>query len=615
MRKVTFLSIYVAILTFGFIAWSFWPNEEGSIEPPPTIQHDMPPAPSPIPDAETEKQPPLETVETLIDPMLENEITALASAELFLDTHDFSAYTNLRQQWKGREIELGNWLFTDARALLLAGRREAAITLLDSLPLTGSEETERLVQLAALNVVEHPQKAWGYLVEASVKDPNNADLKIFKASLLESVNKHEMALKEYMGAIEKSPNNPYLQEQLADFYLRTERYPQALEVLHEALQKAPLDTTWLKALFWSSVAAPLDIPWPSQSIPAGQLKPLIEYLQSLPSGTFWNETAFTRLASNENYLTQRQETFWLRLLEELKNRKEKEALQLINENPFQETSWAPHLEKSLKTILTYRLYQPQTENFQADKTSSSPLSPQQLFDILATQNNHVENVHFSSDIDHLLKSDEIFAAAFLANGWNEAAIQLHVLPIIPSQFPTWIAYGLAKALQQNRGDKPALAFAKEQIATPEITLLLAQMALKDGKRQEGFNLLLNIYKNKDSIGSQAALLIAPLFLEQSNTKDGKEALLMHASLANDIKAREILARIFIKEGENETAYRLYQSIEGYSPEAKSFLARKAFMDRDWRQAKLLTEELLEIHPENQVLQENLKRIITELNRG
>lgn len=632
MRKVTFLSIYVSILVLGFLAWSFWPEEkiedqqqaaqnkvvnESPIENEPSSLADML-APPQTPQIASS----LPEMARISDPLHDNEAIALSAASSFLESNNLSAYDNLRQQWSGRETDHGGWLFLDAAERLQTGQRQAAIDILDSTSLTGTEETERLIRLAALNVVEAPQKAWGYLVEASAKDPSNPDLQTFKASLLESANKKDMALKEYISAVKKEPSDPYLKQQLADFYLRAEHYPQALQVLQESLKAPSLDSLWVQALFWSSVVSPFDTTLNVKDIPIGELEPLAAYLQALPTGIYWNAEAFARLPDAAKYLASRQETFWLRLLAALKTGNYNEALQLMNVNPFQSDLWAPLLSRSLKTILNYQnLYKfsklglaaiPQTAPIDAEAFSSD----QKFLETLASLSDlPPQSILLNPEMRDFVLSKEVFAAIFLANGWEEAGIQLHVLSIIPESYPKWIAYAVTKALHNNRSDEAALAFAKQQTPSNELTLLTAELALADGRRQEAFNLLANIYKQKDAAGNKAALLIAPLFLDQSNTKGAKEAILGHSDLSNNVQARELLARAFLKEGEQETAYRLYLSIENYSSEAKSYLVRKAFIDKDWPNAKKLTEELIENHPDNTVLRENLKKINAEMLRN
>lgn len=605
MRKTTFSAIFVSALVFGFLVWSFWPEPQ-----PATV-----PVSLPYPTSSTVN---VSNKLPATSPIQSSEKQDLINARALLDIGDLEGYQDIRQQWDGSEKEPEEWIFMDAEQKLLGGQRQAAINILTSRTLTGKNETERLVRLAALNIVENPQKAWGYLVEASAKDPHNADLQLFKASLLESTDNNEMAVKEYITAVQKDPHNPFLREQLADFYIRTAQYSQALQILQEALASPSLDSIWLKAYFWNTVVKPIDMKWDTKNIPQGDLTPLISYLTSLPPGVFWDDIAFNKVPHKEKYLATRQETFWLRLIAALKNNNSTLVLDILNNTPFKNSLWAPQLANTIKTILHYRQNTSLITNPPLIVTSQESSKVEFFLDLmskLAYASPTQLATLIPQQLNSLIVSPEAFAAVFLAQGWNEAGLQLHTLPALPSSYPSWVGYRLAKALHENRTDNTALTFATTQPATPELALYTAKLALTMGRTQEAFNSLTTIYKDENETGSQAALMIAPIFLEQGKVKEAKEAIMMHTDLANNIKAREILARSYIQDKEPETANRLYLSIEKYSSEAKSYLVRRAFTEKNWSRARQLTEELLKTHPDNNILKDNLKKIIAEQNKN
>ena len=120
-----------------------------------------------------------------------------------------------------------------------------------------------------------------------------------------------------------------------------------------------------------------------------------------------------------------------------------------------------------------------------------------------------------------------------------------------------------------------------------------------------------IYTLENVHGSRAALMLGTFLLKNNNAKDAKKVLLAQPLLKNNIKAKELLARIALKEGDVDSAVDLYKELEKYSTEAKSFLAQKAFADRNFTQAKILTEALLLDNPDNPILKENLNKIVSE----
>lgn len=513
--------------------------------------------------------------------------------------------------------EFGKQTFKEVQAYLNEGETNKAITLLQTNHFRGRDETERLVRLAALLVVEDPSQAWSYLAEAASKDPANADIRTFKASLEETLHHNQSAQSSYITAIQNDTENPYRRELLADFYLRTEQYPQALEILQDSLSAPSLDSIWLKAWFWSHITRPTIHLGSAQEIPAGSLHDLAAYLFNLPLGILWDQQAFETLADHQSYATTRQETFWLQLLAALKAGEEEKALQLLNANPFQYVSWAPELEKGLKTLIHYR----HAYNSSLNRTivATSPLlekieSPQQLLHALASLS-ETDPAHLSSAVPYQMQpyllSQEAFAIPFLAVGWTEAALQLHALGKFPDTFPEWTTEAITQALKQNRDRKTALSFAQTQQSTASLSLLAAEIALEANEEQIAFNYLRALYTQKSASGQRAALLLAQFLFDHDNPQDAKKALQAQPALGKELAAQELLARIALAEKDLKKAYSIYLSIENESLEAKSFLARKAFVDKEWTRARQLTESLLKEYPNHPVLTGNLEKIIAE----
>ena len=114
------------------------------------------------------------------------------------------------------------------------------------------------------------------------------------------------------------------------------------------------------------------------------------------------------------------------------------------------------------------------------------------------------------DLKALLQSDEAFAAVFLATGWMEAAIQLHKTEVIPDQFPEWVAYGLAKARQNNRRSREVNDFILRPRETPALKLVLAEAYLANDESDTGQRILSDLSINNSAIGSRAAWILSLL---------------------------------------------------------------------------------------------------------
>lgn len=551
--------------------------------------------------------------------MADDELASLLLADSMLAKQNTEDYVNLRKAWEGKERELARWTLLDAQERIIEGNPNEAAFLLQGYKFKGRDEAERLTRLAALYVVKDPKKAWSYLNEAVNIDPENSDLRTFRASLAESLGRNETAESEYITALQKDPTSPERHEQLAEFYIRTKQYGQALKILQGSMQAPSNDGIWLKTLFWSRVAMPLAKTWGHAPVPDGPLKDFIVYLKALPEGIFWDEAAFNQIPNRERFLDTLQETFWLKILGELKNQSDAESLDRIKQNPFSLVSWAPKLEKALVAILNFRkAMQDRPKGMSLYARASDIDSPAALVTHLVSLS-ELPSEELPSKIpldlyDYLL-SENAFTIPFLAEGWTEAAIYLHPQDSSSSSIPGWVTAAFAAALQQNRGAAKALAFASTQSPSPELSLAVAEIALAADDKQTAFKALKEVYTTNSEQGQKAALMLGEFLMEHHNLKDAKRALEAQPTLLDNPAAKEILARIAVQENDIGKATKLYSELQTHSSEAKSFLACQAYAEKNWKRARELTEALLEEYPENQVLIDNLKKIIAEESRS
>lgn len=546
-----------------------------------------------------------------------HEDAALLVADSYIFSNKLPNYNKVRSLWTDRETKIASWFVLDADKLLLEGLRRQAIDLLESRTFKDKEDIGRLVRLALLYSDEEPKTAWKYLVEAYSIEPHNPDIRYYRAKLLESVRKNKLAHIEYQAAANLHPNNLFLQDELANFYLRQKQYPKALETWEEHLPPPSLDKLWVKTLFWEKVTTPINFDWANTPIPKGRLDPLIQYLVNLEPGVFWNQEQFNQIANNKFFLQTQQTTFWLRLLNALKSNKENEALKLLQYNPFATISWCPELEIALKRVLTYRA----SRTFKPVDTLSSlysistdpshqaelPLLFQQLEALTSTS----EDNKFPEELKTLLLSKEIFSAVFVAAEWYEAGLQLHAAQVFPDDFPGWTAYNFTQALRHNRSDLEALEFAILQKPTQELILVTAELMIAEGDSDAALEKLIPLAKSDSDIGFRSAWLASLLYIEKQNYEDARNTIYSQSRLVNDILGQEAMARIAHLEGDKPLADKLYLTIESKSVEARSYLARKAFEEKDWKRARELTEQLVQDHPGNAMLKKNLIKILEE----
>lgn len=543
------------------------------------------------------------------DQLQNHEKASLLVAETYITSGNAQKYAELRQGWKDREKQSNTWLILDADKLLLDGRYQEAVNLLNSKSFEGKEDTRRLIRLAILQAADRPHTALMLLSEAQQKDPHNSDIHIYRARILENAQSISEALIAFQAAAFSHPENVNLQDQLAEFYLRHHQYAQALKTWTSSLVLPSADHLWSKALFWNRVLTPAKFQW-------NKIKPandnyFANYLLNLKPDQFWDSVAFANIPQAEQLLKNTQSTFWLQLLEALKNQNDIEALHLLDSNPFTTVSWNPELELALKRIIAYRATGQLSLVDHTHKIHEN--SAENSLHPFFTQLDQLTNGQgpIPADMEILLKSKEAYAAAFLAAGWLEAALQLNAVTIIPENFPDWVVYGLAQAIKTNRDPKTALAFISLQHPTSYLALLRAELMAIGENPEEGLQILARLSLNRSELGHKAANTLAHLYIKRKEWRQAKETINAQPTLAHSVVGKEMLARIALEEGNGSLADSIYSSLEEMSYEAKSYLARKAFEEKNWSKARQLTEELLRLHPHNQRLRANLDKIMKE----
>lgn len=553
-----------------------------------------------------------------------NENASILVSEQLIAAGNLQGFHQLKEYWKSKSTIPEKWFILDADALILERKTTEAVDLLQSKSFEGKEDTPRLVRLSLLHMNDQPKAAWNYLIEAQKKNPNSTDVRTYRARFLESVGKPQLALVEYIAASSSDPANPFLKDQIADFYIRSKKYDQALKIWSESLNPPTGDSIWLKAIFWNKLVAPINFNWIGNAIPEGVSAPLINYLLGLAPGQFWDQKKIEHTPDLQSYLKNEQITFWLRLLENLKNGEEEQAAVLIQYNPFAGNVWEPDLLKALQRILNYR----KTGNLVLPSEVGNPTKVAQVPDIAdnAFNGNFINQINqlgrkgienptasikVPEDLHELIMSPEVFSAALISANWREAGLQLHKIRIIPPTFPQWVTYNLTQALRTNRGVVDALKFATLQKKNPSLSLLIAELMMIGGSPDAGMSELQKLTGEPGQVGYRASWLLSLIYMEKKQFNEAKAVIEANPKLAQDQMGQEALARISLLQGDNDSAEKIYSALEQQSTEAKSFLARKAFQDKNWEKAQTLTEDLLKVYPTNQVLKDNLQKIKSE----
>ncbi len=477
-----------------------------------------------------------------------HEKASTVVARSLLETHNLKVFRQLRDLWRGRETDEMAWFALDADALTVDGKPDAALAFLKQNHFSGADDGPRLARIGLLLLPSNLAEATNYLNQACAVAPRNPDVRSLRASVFEQIGDPRTARLDYIAACRVDPGNPFWWDQLGEFYRRYGKFDLALRTWAPGvLLKNSKDYLWAKTLFWSRVIQPVRIQWNERPVPAGDLGPFVKFLIALPEDRYWREDGFQKIAEARRFEAQRQEIFWLRLIDALAQRQESDALASLKFNRFRTHSWNPEIESALLRILTFRDSGRLRFPFGVS-LALSPLPPgarHPLFEALDTWTRRADaGDNPPADLERLLKSDGVFSAVFIAAGWREAGLKLLRSDKIPADVPEWVAVDLAQAIRVNRGTDAALAFIDKQQSNPELA------ALKG----------------------------------------------------------ELLARLALAKGDARAAEKIYSEIVNESVEAKAYLARRAFAAKDLSQAKKLTEELVRQLPNQAQLYKNLAAI-------
>lgn len=515
-------------------------------------------------------------------------------------------YAEVRMKWKGREKNPAAWFLLDVDDLL--GRKEfdAAQRLLESKRFEGKEEVDRVTRLALIKSRVDANQAWQVLHEALQSHDDSASLHSRRAELAEMVENLPLAQLEFRAAHLVDPKNAMYRDQLAEFYRRHEDYKEALEVWAGGVKRPSVDILWLKAIFWSHVVAPLPTKLRAEDVPSGRYASLAKYFLNLAPGTYWDEKAFSQIEKGSWLLEKRQEAHWMKLIQLLKEGREKEALALLNLHGSRENSWNLELEIQLKRLLLYR----QEGVLLLDEASRRPDDGdahdffEQLNDLASSP-----GVDMPQEMQVFLQGPDVFAGAFLAGHWPEAALQLRQSAVLPESYPDWVAVGLVQAVRMNRGPKEALVYALQQRETPPLKMLKGELLLDTGDSEAALAQFLEISQLYPEHSLRAAWLISSIYLARDDFESAKNTVKGHPDLASNVLGKEILARVAYRSGDEALADQLYGAIEKDSVEAKSYLARRAFERHDWKRAQQITQELVQRYPTHPQLLQNLQFIL------
>jgi len=167
---------------------------------------------------------------------------------------------------------------------------------------------------------------------------------------------------------------------------------------------------------------------------------------------------------------------------------------------------------------------------------------------------------------------------------------------------------MAEALRLNQNNAAAEKFIARQQPDPALKLLTAEMLVADGKTQEGVNRLPELAKLNTPVGYRASYLLALASVDAKQYNTAAKWVRQNPLLANELSGQELLADIALRSGQIAQGEAIYRTIADTSLQAKTYFARKAFNQKNWKLARELTGQLIRQAPDALQYRANLAEI-------
>lgn len=537
------------------------------------------------------------------------EKSALLLARLHGMEGETETAHSLRDRWRGKETLDAAWLGLDADRLARAGQRGEAVALLESVKLDGTDDCSRLMRLALLHV-DDPAKAVAYLDQAYEADPANADLRSLRGQILESQGEWRRARVEYVAAMVADPDNPLPRVQLADFHLRLQDYPRALDTLApDAPVQQPTPALAWKRYFWERVTLGTTSPAALNMVGETVGEPIREFLAALPDNAFWNGEHFAKLPQARRLTEGTPEIRWLQTLEAARNGDDEAVLRHALSTPALDATFPASLRAALVATANFRLHEipPQPGAFPSTPYDANRHS---YFDRLDAWSQSGDGT-MPEALRIFLKSSEAYAGAVLAAGWTGAALDLaKSLQTMESPPPEWFVYGVTRAIWQTQGAGQAEEWLGAHPVRPAsaLELLVAEIKLASGDGKTGQSMLAGISKNATDTGARAAWILAAWLAEQGDLNQAIQTLKQHPELRQTRHGGELLAGLLVQSGRENEAQPIYEALAQTSEAAMVYLARQSLRNGDEAKAIALLESLVQKFPDTPEYYADLARL-------
>lgn len=498
--------------------------------------------------------------------------------------------------WQEKSTRKAPWLLGSADALMGNGKGpEARKLLLSQTGWAPADEAQRLMRLALLQAPADLEAAWLLLEQAGMLAPRNADIRSFKAQMLEATGRIPEARVEYVAALVAEPDNALRRDQLAEFYLRQGDFDHAVPTWLEVTAAHQAGFMEFKGRFWARVVDPtLDRTTSSPAAePSSPWRAALDAMDLAPPGR-WLAPAPADITPA---LTRHGEIWWLSLLDHIPSGDEAALAAALDAQPARAAAMAPDLSAALRTVLALRANRP-PGGILWPATPAGGSRPS--FFAALQQLTQAARASGPLPVDDptlaLARHPAALAWTFACAGWREAALTLHDWKPDPA-LPEPVRYTIAACTRLNRSPAAAVSFLTGSRGAL-LQGLAAECLITSGKVEEGLAALRTAAADDSEAGRRAGWLLATAQLEQRDLPAVTQTLETTPGLAATPTGMALAARLALATGQTGAASALYsQSAAAGSAEGQTWLLRQAVKSGDGTAAADASMKLRDLLPD------------------
>lgn len=540
--------------------------------------------------------------------VIENEEACLMLGRSFIHQKKLNEYHNLCSYWDSRSRNSWKWTLLESDRLIYVGELDKAMTLLEAIKFPNEHDAGRLLRLAIIHVKSDPAKSWAYLKMGIELNPEHAEMHLFTGQFREAFGQLSQAQTHYQLATELEPENPFLVDHLAEFYVRCCNPGMALQLWSSIPEGRIPPILQIKKFFWSKACGNSIQPSKPGLGTGTDFEVFLNYFTSLPKNEYWNESIQTHFPQYHELTSEYFAFRWLKILQSIRDGDDIELNSLLRAEHNYSDKLPQELLFCLEVINHLRLRNWNPISY-PDSVRISELYGDKMDTYLANLVDLITNRSSKSMAD-LYSTERVtgnewvftnagYAGALMRMGWFQAGSTLILESDLEkewSQIPDWLQYMILCGVRHTEGNHAALSLARMSGESLVIKMLMSEMLLESGQVNESIFLLTTLIKGDEPMNLRATWMLSQIYLQSNRINDVARILAFNPEFAQSIRGKEIQAKLYIAGNEIDKAQHLYGEIVNSSPEAMAFLSNSYKLDGQQRQETELLKKLYDVFP-------------------